>query len=83
MTAPDREAPSTSWAVWAWQAYRDGRLVETDPAAIRAAALREAEEALRDWQDSLNTHRSTETAITVGMAADVVLALIGKEPGNG
>lgn len=28
MTAPDRETPSTSWAVWAWQAYRDGRLVE-------------------------------------------------------
>lgn len=57
--------------------------VVNDPAAIREAALREAEEALRDWQDSLNTHRSTETAITVGMAADVVLALIDKEPGNG
>jgi len=25
---PDREVPATSWAVWAWQAYRDGRLVE-------------------------------------------------------
>lgn len=24
----DRETPSTSWAVWAWQAYREGRLVE-------------------------------------------------------
>ena len=22
------EAPATSWAVWAWQAYKDGRLVE-------------------------------------------------------
>ena len=22
------EAPSTSWAIWAWQAYKDGRLVE-------------------------------------------------------
>lgn len=42
MTAPDREAPSTSWSVWAWQAYRDGRLVEANPAAIREAALREA-----------------------------------------
>ena len=26
----DREVPATSWAVWAWQAYRDGRLVEAD-----------------------------------------------------
>ena len=26
----DREIPATSWAVWAWQAYRDGRLVEAD-----------------------------------------------------
>lgn len=26
--APDNEAPSTSWAVWAWQAFRDGRLVQ-------------------------------------------------------
>jgi hypothetical protein len=24
------DAPSTSWAIWAWQAYRDGRLVEAD-----------------------------------------------------
>ena len=36
MTAPDNQAPSTSWAVWAWQAYRDGRLVEAlaTPAAM-------------------------------------------------
>ena len=27
---PDNEVPATSWAVWAWQAYRDGRLVEKD-----------------------------------------------------
>jgi hypothetical protein len=27
---------------------------------------------LRDWQDDLNTHRLPETAITVGMAADIV-----------
>jgi hypothetical protein len=26
----DRDVPATSWAVWAWQAYRDGRLVEAD-----------------------------------------------------
>jgi hypothetical protein len=29
-TMSDREIPATSWAVWAWQAYRDGRLVEAD-----------------------------------------------------
>lgn len=50
------------------------------PAAIREAALKEAEKALRDWQDSLNVHRMTETAIAVGMAADVVHDLIQKEP---
>jgi hypothetical protein len=22
------DAPSTSWAIWAWQAYKDGRLVD-------------------------------------------------------
>ena len=22
------DTPSTSWAFWAWQAYKDGRLVE-------------------------------------------------------
>ncbi len=42
----------------------------------RAEALKEAEKALRDWQDSLNVHRMPETAIAVGMAADVVAALI-------
>ena len=42
----------------------------------RAEALKEAEKALRDWQDSLNAHRMPETAIAVGMAADVVDALI-------
>ena len=26
----DRDVPATSWAVWAWQAYRDCRLVEAD-----------------------------------------------------
>jgi len=37
-------APSTSWATWAWEAYKDGRLVEVSSdtatwnAAIRAAA---------------------------------------------
>lgn len=47
-----------------------------DPAAIREAALREAEKALRDWQDALNANRFLETAITVGVAADAILALI-------
>ena len=49
-----------------------------DPAAIREAALKEAEKALRDWQDDLNANRFSETAITVGMTADVVLDLIQK-----
>ena len=33
----DRETPSTSWAVWAWQAYREGRLVEVPAQKARAA----------------------------------------------
>lgn len=45
-------------------------------AAIREAALREAIQSLREWQDDLNRHKMTETALTVGMAADAVFALI-------
>ena len=35
--------PSTSWSNWAWQAYRDGRLVEADTvkAQIEAAVAEE------------------------------------------
>lgn len=52
MTAPDNEVPSTSWAVWAWQAYREGRLVQARatpaPAAMtpEVAKLVEAVERL-------------------------------------
>lgn len=49
-----------------------------DPAAIREAALREAVKSLRDWQTHLNRHSYKETAITIGMSADVVEALIGE-----
>ena len=37
--------PSTSWAIWAWQAYRDGRLAEADAmkAQIDAAVKSERE----------------------------------------
>lgn len=50
-----------------------------DPAAIREAALREAVKSLRDWQHSLIQRLYPETAITVGMSADVVESLIGKK----
>jgi len=50
-----------------------------DPAAIREAALREAVKSLRDWQNNLIHHRYKETAITVGMSADAVEALIGEK----
>lgn len=50
-----------------------------DPAAIREAALREAVKSLRDWQTHLNRHSYKETAITIGMSADVVEALIGEK----
>lgn len=50
-----------------------------DPAAIREAALKEAVKSLRDWQTHLNRHSYKETAITVGMSADVVEALIGEK----
>ncbi len=46
--------------------------------AIRAEALREAEKALRDWQDDLNVQRMPDAAITVGMAADVVGEMMEK-----
>ncbi len=39
--------PSTSWAVWAWQAYQEGRLVEAHalPADPRVEKLVEAVKA--------------------------------------
>lgn len=49
-----------------------------DPAAIREAALREAVKSLRDWQNNLIQRLYPDSAITVGMAADVVEALIGE-----
>ena len=50
-----------------------------DPAAIREAALKEAVKSLRVWQTHLNRHSYKETAITIGMSADVVEALIGEK----
>ena len=50
-----------------------------DHAAIREAAMREAVQSLRDWQNNLIRHRYKETAITVGMSADVVESLIGEK----
>lgn len=48
-----------------------------DPAAIRDAALRDAVKSLRDWQNNLIQRLYPDSAITVGMAADVVESLIG------
>lgn len=39
----DSEIPATSWAVWAWQAYRDGRLVEYDRTELEAKLAAERE----------------------------------------
>lgn len=44
----DREIPATSWAVWAWQAYRDGRLVEADRIEVLEAKLAKAVELAFD-----------------------------------
>ena len=41
--------------------------------------LRAAEQSLRIWQASLVYHSMSETAITVGMSADVVLILTPDE----
>ena len=41
--------------------------------------LRAAVQSLRTWQTSLVQHRMSETAITVGMSADVVLILTPDE----
>jgi hypothetical protein len=37
------DAPSTSWSNWAWQAYRDGRLVETVTVQAQIEAAVDAE----------------------------------------
>ena len=58
-------------------------LPAVQPDAIREAALREAVKALRDWQDNLILCGYTETSITVGMAADVIFALIDKPAKGG
>ncbi len=69
-TAKDRMAtPDPDEAAKNRQAYKVGVAVG------KASALREAENALRDWQDDLNANRMPETAVTIGMAADVVAAL--------
>ena len=49
-----------------------------DPAAIREAALREAVKSLRIWH-ALAHNLYPNSATTVGMAADVVEALIGEK----
>ena len=50
-----------------------------EPAAIREEALKEAVESLRDWQNNLIRQMYPDTALTVGMAADVVEAMIGEK----
>lgn len=49
-----------------------------DPAAIREAALREAVKSLRIWH-AIAHSLYPNSATTVGMAADVVEALIGEK----
>lgn len=52
--------------------------VQQDAAAIRIATLREAEKALRKWQDNLILCGYREAPITVGMAADLIATLKGE-----
>ena len=67
--------------VWAAAStnYPDEKEFLNAIAAIREAALKEAVKSLRDWQENLIRHRYKETAITVGMSADIILALIGEK----
>lgn len=44
----DRETPATSWAVWAWQAYRDGRLIDAARAEKAEAEVERLRDALSD-----------------------------------
>jgi hypothetical protein len=39
------DTPSTSWATWAWQAYREGRLTEADTVQAQIDAAVTAERA--------------------------------------
>ncbi len=77
----DREMPSTSWAVWAWQAYRDGALV--DPATLTAenAALKarvaKLETALH--RISLASQDSGSTKEGIGIEARATLKELGYE----
>ena len=44
------DGPSTSWANWAWQAYKDGRLVD---APARATHVNETPKIEHDARDML------------------------------
>jgi hypothetical protein len=86
------EAPSTSWAIWAWQAYKDGRLVDApappavqpDAAAIREAALREVLEACaaevdqmrKIWRGANNANKMRRELETDG-AFEILAVLAG------
>ena len=60
-----------------YNAIRALPAVQPDTAAIRETALREAEKALRDWQNNLILCGYKEAPITVGMAADLIATLKG------
>ena len=75
------DAPSTSWATWAWQAYREGRLVEADTvqAQIDEVKLRKTlhdlitEQSEGEWDD-----KTINTDVEVFLTA--ILALMEDQP---
>lgn len=77
MTAPDREAPSTSWAVWAWEAYREGRLVDASATPAPDAAVKRVVDLLddlteRQWViDGLTMSELKEITDAIGAVREV------------
>ena len=70
------EAPSTSWAIWAWQAYRDGRLVEADTvqAQIDAATppvSTNASLARWAWDGDINEAKNLHDALLPGVSVKI------------
>lgn len=64
----DRETPSTSWAVWAWNAYREGRLVEAKPAVT-----------VPDLSDPVTVHANMLRGTIAKPTVEQIIHLYGRD----
>ena len=75
------DAPSTSWATWAWQAYREGRLVEADTAQaqIDAAHVQNLINAAQPMLAEANAALTADNArLRAAMQAAIDIGIIPK-----